>query len=153
MLQPLPDQQEFEREIRQLFNDGDWTTIGRFLRKDRSIISRAFSPDVPERKNPFFCSLEYLWTFDAMRDDLANQVLAITERERMKWLPPPIVVADPAKATANIGRQFAELIDAELSGKPIDVQLREAMDIKTAAEAKVEEILGRQPWNRLSAVG
>jgi hypothetical protein len=143
MLKPLPDRQQFEREIRELLTDGDIVEVARYLKLDRSQTSRQFNPNVPERKNPFWCALEHFWCFDAIRPGLTERVQDIIVRYRLQWLPAPRIQRCAIEATSRIGREFMDLVEKELAGMPIDVQLKEALDIKAAVDAKVEEILAR----------
>lgn len=144
MIKPLPEQEKFDSQIRKLINDGDLETIAGFLRKNRSCISRALSPDRPDCKSPFFHTLEYLWAFDAMGKGQAGQVLSIISRNRMLWLPAPFIKADAGKCTSEIGKQLMDLMEKELDGASEDELLKEAIDIKEACDAKIAEILGRR---------
>ncbi len=144
MLEPLPEQNEFEREIREFLNDGDITHTARYLQMDRTQVSKMLNPDCPDRHNPFWLTLGLLWAFDAQRDHLADNVLDSIVRRRMQWLPRPVALMCPAKATSNIGAELMDLIEKELAGYPNDDLLKEAMDIRNAVEVKIQEILARR---------
>lgn len=144
MLEPLPDREEFESEIRDLLNDGDITHTARYLHLDRTALSKMLNPQVTERHNPFWLTLGCLWAFDARREGLADHVVGVIERRRMLWLPPPVSKTDPARSTANIVRELSDLIEKELKGCPDDELLKEAKDIAKAVEIKVDEILSRR---------
>ena len=77
MIKPLPDQHKFDSEIRDLFDDGDIETIAGYLRKGRTSVSRILSPDRPDYKSPFWETVEYLWSGDAMGKGQSDEALKI----------------------------------------------------------------------------
>lgn len=144
MLKPLPDKEEFEREIRNLLNDGDIEHTARYLQVERTGLSKALNPDVPDRHNPFWQVLSMLWAFDAQRDGLAESVIGGMLRRRSLWLPAPAVKLDGSKATSKIGKEVMDLVERELAGATKEELLKEADDIKKAVDAKIGEILARE---------
>lgn len=141
---PPPERENIEKEIHHLFTNGDLTDIARLLQKDLSLVSRAFSPFSDEKHNPVYQFMLHLWAFDAIRPDLAGEVLNIVLREREKWLPAHIKRECAAKLTGNISTEFGEFIEAELSGKSFDKQIHEIMDVINAAQAKKESIIAKK---------
>ncbi len=140
-LLPPPEREAFEREFKKLLpTDGDISDIARYAQTGQSNISRMYNPDCSDRQNPFFVSTVHLWAFDAMRAGLADDAIALVTRERLKWLPAPIVAIDPAASTSDLLEQFRQLMTAELEKLPLDVQLKEAQDVLRAAQKKVDEI-------------
>lgn len=151
-LKPPPEQEAFEREIRLLFDDGDITNLARFLRKDRSTVSKSLNPDVPERKSTFFCTIENLWALDAMGKGQADRVQSVMTRHRSLWLPAPMVRTDPAKTTSKIGREVMDLVEKELTGCSDEDLLKEVLDIKDAVNEKIDEVLAKREGRRLRDV-
>lgn len=143
LLKPPPGQYEFDSEIHALIADGDLTTLAGFLRKDRSSVSRTLSPDRPDCKSPFFHTLEYLWSFDAMGKGQTDEIQKIVNRHRSLWLPAPVVRSDRAKTSSRIGKELMELFEKELAGETDHVLLKEAIDVRDAVNEKIDEILSR----------
>ncbi len=144
MLQPLPDREEFEREIRGLLSDGDITDSARYLQMGRTSLSKMLNPDVPERLNPFWMTLGLLWTFDAKGNGLAPQIECIMKRRRMLWLPKSVVESNAAHSTSRIGKELMDLIEKEMNGCTQGELLKEAVEIETAVKDKIKEILAKR---------
>ncbi|MDQ3918117.1 MAG: hypothetical protein M3348_06530 [Acidobacteriota bacterium] len=48
-----PSQEEFESQLRDLFRNGDITSVAAWLGKNKSQISRQLNPEEPEQSDPF----------------------------------------------------------------------------------------------------
>jgi len=142
---PPPDREDFERELKShLPHDGDISSIARFLGKDRGLISKQFNPNDPDRINPIYGGLWYLWAIDCLREGPGDAIAMMACREREKWLGNvDVPLLHPAQLTANIGVQFSEFLEAELREKDPDAQLKELTDIEEAVRRKKDEILSR----------
>lgn len=142
IMTPLPDRETFEREVHELFTNGDINTLARYLGTAQSTISKQFNPYTDEKHNPIYEFLRILWAMDALRDGLADTVLHIVIREREKWLGEGVVPpASGPKLTANIAREFSEFLESELSGETFDEQIAECVDIVVAAEKKKAQLI------------
>lgn len=146
---PPPEREAIEREIHALFTNGDLSDIARLLHKDQSLVSKMFNPYSDEKHNPVFTLISFLWAMDAIRDDLAGEVLNIILREREKWLPVEAKYQDAGRLTHNIVQEFGEFIEAELDGKDWSVQVSEIMDVINAADAKKKDILAKRNGKHL----
>jgi hypothetical protein len=150
MLKPPPDRYEFEKEIKALVpHDGDIGSLARYLQKDYSTVSRQFNPGCADRLNPLFAGTMALYAFDALRDGIGDQALAIVTRERRLWLPAPTTSTSAVKSTSHLLTEFNQLMSSELEGKSDEDQYKEADDVVRAAEAKRDEILARIEAKRL----
>lgn len=138
---PAPERETFEREIAHLFVNGDLSDIARLLHKDQSLVSKAFNPFSTEKHNPVYVFVQYLWAMDAIREDLAGEVLNIVLREREKWQHVPVREKSPAKLTGRLVKEVGELIECEIDGLSFEKQIDEVMDVINAAEAKKDNII------------
>lgn len=139
---PLPDHEAFNKEIHELFVNGDLSHIARFLRKDQSAVSRAFNPFDDSRHSPVFELMSYLWAMDCHREGLGDAVLSIVTREREKWLIDGVEIIDsPAKLTADVGHELIEAIAAEIDGAPLDKQIQEWDDVEQKAREKKQSAM------------
>lgn len=141
---PAPDREAFEKEIANLFVNGDLSDIARLLQKDQSLVSKAFNPFSTEKHNPVYQFVLHLWAFDAIRDGLAGEVLNIVLREREKWQRVPFQNRCPAKLTGNLVREVGEMVEKELAGKSYDEQIDEVMDVINAAQEKKRAIIAKR---------
>lgn len=148
---PPPDRETIEREIHSLFKNGDLSDIARLLQKDQSLISKEFNPYSDEKHNVIFQAILRLWAMDAIRPDLAPEVLNIVLREREKWLPVNVRDANPTLLTCDIITQFNEFLEAELSGKGYEVQIKEIQDVINAAEKKRSDIIAKSQREKFGA--
>lgn len=144
MIRPLPDREQFEREVRDLLDDGDITSMSGYLMTKRTNISKEFSPNVPDCPSSFFRTLQRLWAFDAIGKGQADKVLGIITRERSMWLPAGVVQTEPGKTTSKIVKEVSDLIEKEMGGASDEVLISEAQDIKAAVDVKLMEILARR---------
>jgi hypothetical protein len=131
-----PEREAIEREVSELFHNGDFTDIARLIHVQHSTVSRSFSTTDETRLNPVFQIIIYLWAFDQIRDGLADTVLSIIERERAKWMPQMAVANCPVRLTTDIGKEFNEFLEKKLEGASWNVQIKECMDIEDAAKKK-----------------
>lgn len=139
---PLPDREMFEREIHDLFQNGDISHIARYMQRDQAQVSKMLNPYDETRHNPVYEFLRMLWAMDCKRDGLADAVLSIVTREREKWLVGSLdVVEAPAKLTGRIGKEFAQAVEVELSDAPIDEQIKEFTDARNALDDKLESLI------------
>lgn len=136
-----PERESIEKEVAEMFSNGDFTDIARLLHRDRSAVSRAFSIDDQTRHNPVFEIVSYLWAFDQLRDLLGDEIVALILRERAKWTPRLAVPNCPVSLTTNIGTQFNEFLESKLKGEPWDMQIKECEDIETAARKKKDWLI------------
>jgi hypothetical protein len=142
---PAPDREKFEREIRAMLDDQNLSAVARLLQKDQSAVSKAFSPNVPDRHNPIYQFVLYLWAFDHLKNGLADNVLNIVIREREKWTHEPFRrIVCGAKLTANVGREYSEFVEKELSEADIDILINEMNDVVSAAEEKKRDLMTRR---------
>jgi hypothetical protein len=150
---PPPDRYDFEREIKShLPNDGDISGIARLLGKDRGLVSKQFNPNDSDRINPIYLGMWYLWAIDCLRSGPGDAIAMMACREREKWLGDiEVPILHPAHLTAEIGVQFSQFLEAELSGKDDDDQLQELTDIEEALRQKKDEILSRFRRNQARA--
>jgi MarR-like DNA-binding transcriptional regulator SgrR of sgrS sRNA len=140
---PPPDRETLEKEIHSLFTNGDLSDIARLLQKDQSLVSKMFNPYSDEKHNPIYTVILCLWAMDAIRTDLAPEMINIMLREREKWLPVDARKLDAAVLTGNIVTEFGEFIECELSGKNYDTQIKEIQDVIRAAEEKMRDIIAK----------
>lgn len=138
---PPPEREAFEREIAHLFVNGNLSDIARLLQKDQSLVSKAFNPYSTEKHNPVYVFVQYLWAMDAIREDLAGEVLNIVLREREKWQQVPVQDKCPAKLTGRLVKEIGEMIEAEIEGLSFEKQIDEVMDVINAAEEKKDNII------------
>lgn len=144
MIKALPDQRQFESQIRELYGDGDITDVAERLEVGRTAVSKKLNPDQTAHRNPFFSTAKHLWALDSIgKRKIADEIWGIVCRARAMWLPAPQVIIDPAKSSSQIIREVAEFLEFELSGAPDDVLLKEIDDIRRAANAKFDEVLAR----------
>ena len=141
---PPPERESFEREIANLFKNGDLSDLARLLQKDLSIVSRSFSPFTDDKHNPIYQFVLHLWAFDAIREGLAGEVLNIVLREREKWQRPVTTIRSAAKLTGSLVREVGEMIEAEIAGKNYDKQIDEIMDVINAAEEKKQDVITKR---------
>lgn len=79
---------------------------------------------------------------EAVKDGLADNVLNIVIREREKWTHKPFrKVVCGAKLTANIGREYSEFVEKELSKADIDSLINELTDVIEVAEEKKRDLI------------
>lgn len=138
---PAPDRESFEKEIAHLFVNGDLSDIARLLQKDQSLVSKSFNPYTVEKHNPVYQFVLHLWAFDAIRDDLAGEVLNIVLREREKWQSVTVKEGCASRLTGNLVKEVGEMIEAEIAGKEYDDQIDEIMDVINAAEKKKLDVI------------
>lgn len=140
MILPLPIREDFERELKKLFPNGDQEIFARYLRQKNSYISQMLNPE-HERESIPFRFLEWLWARDAQSTDKGTELLDLILLQRGNWLAehvePP---KDTRHLTKNIGTQYTELVDAEINDDPVDKQIQETLDIIKAAEEKVKAL-------------
>lgn len=142
---PLSDREQFEREIHDLFTNGDLTHIARYMHRDQAAVSKAFNPYDETRHNPVFEFLRVLWAMDCHRDGLADAVLTIVTREREKWLADGIdIIHAPGKLTGNVGRQLAEAVEQEIAHADLDTQIKEWGDVRDSADEKISSLLSQR---------
>lgn len=138
---PPPERLAIEKEIDDLFQNGDKTSIARLLQQDMSAVSRAFNPYEDSRLNPVFQFLLYLWAFDAIRDGLGDDIMAIVQRERSKWQPTDPIIGSHAELAGRVGSEYAEAVKAEISNSPHDTRIKEWDDVARAATAKKMSVI------------
>jgi len=139
---PPPEREVIEREVAELFRNGDLTDIARFLQKDFSSISREFNPAEDTRNNRVFQIIIGLWAFDNIREELGDDILAIIVREREKWLPSfSKLQISPARLTGRVGKEFCEAVEAEIAALPFEKQIAEWSDVERAAREKKQAVI------------
>ena len=150
---PLPEREVFEREIHDLFENGDLSSIARYLHKDQGQVSKAYNPYDETRHNPVFEFLRHLWAMDCRRDALADVVLSIVNREREKWLTDGVEVIDaPAKLTGRCLRETGEAVECELAHADLDTQIHEFQEARDAYDAKIKALIAmRMPTRQAAA--
>lgn len=144
-LTPLPDRETFEREIHDLFRNGDLGTIARYLERGQSIVSKQFNPFTDEKHNIVFEFLKVLWAMDGTREGLADATLCAVIREREKWLGEMVIpIESDARLTKNILTEIGEFVEAELSGETWDEKIAECVDIEVAANKKKAALIAQR---------
>jgi hypothetical protein len=140
MILPLPNREDFEKELKKLFPNGDQDTFVRYLRQKNTYISQMLNPE-HERESIPYRFLEWLWARDAQATEKGDELLDLILLERGNWLAERIELPKDTKhLTKEIGTQYTELIDAEVNHDSIDKQIQEALDIVRAAEEKVKAL-------------
>lgn len=147
---PPPERESFEREIHDLFRNGDISNIARYLHKDQGLVSKAFNPFCEDKNNPIYITLQYLWAMDCIRPELGDKVLCILTREREKWLGEEPARDTPAKLTAHAGTQFVEAVESELSGATWDEQIAEWTDVEVAAQKKKADLIAKRNYEHFN---
>lgn len=142
---PLPPEKELiEREIADLFSNGDFTALARLLQREYSAITRAFSTTDETRHNPVFQFLIHLWGFDQLKDGLSDTVLNIILRERAKWQPVTKQAKSSSELSGKVGHELMEAFEAEIGGHDYNEQIAEWMDVENAARAKKESVIAQR---------
>lgn len=141
---PPPDRETIEREIHSLFKNGDLSDIARLLQKDQSLISKEFNPYSDEKHNVIFGAMVRLWAMDAIRPDLAPEIINIVLRERQKWLPARVPAECPARLTGNLMKEVGEMIEAEIAGLDFDKQIKEINDVIRVAKEKEASVIAQR---------
>lgn len=141
LLQPLPDRDEFERELHKIFEEGDLTDMAQFLPMDRTAVSRMLNPADPSRHNPWWLVTAAEYALDVQGQGKADKVIAFRERYRMQWRPKPFVLIDIAEAGTEVVDEVMDLFRKKMKGLPPDMILKEAMDIKQAVDRLVNGVL------------
>jgi hypothetical protein len=144
LLKPLPDRSEFEREVHGIFDEGDITFMASLLRVDRSNVSRMLNPDDPRRHNFWWLATAAEYALDLQGQGKADEVIAIRERYRMSYLPKPLVKIDLAKAGTKVVDEVMDLFAKKMAGESPDVILKEAIDIRQAADRLISGVLSHE---------
>jgi hypothetical protein len=140
MILPLPNREEFERELKKLFPNGDQDIFTRYLRQNPSYVSQMLNPE-NDRESIAFRFLEWLWARDAQSIEKGTQLLDLILLNRGNWLADYVEMPKDTKhLTKEIGTQFLELVDAEANQESVDQQIREAADVIKAAEEKLNAL-------------